>query len=177
MPECKSKAQNDKARAAAAAQEKETRLKDEYVEVPLGDEAKTVTCPICKEVLSPEFLEDEELVYKNAVNPNGKVRAILLFRRICFLVNLLQIYHATCYADASSAPNALITRIKQHLEQRSRSVTPDVDPKRAGSRSPISGILKRKTREDELESQVKVKVEDSPPLKRLHSVPKHNEFI
>jgi pre-mRNA cleavage complex 2 protein Pcf11 len=79
MPECKSKAQNEKERAAAAAQEKEKRLKDAYVVIPLGDEAKTVTCPICKEVLSPEFLEEEEeWVYKNAIDMNGKVRTFLI---------------------------------------------------------------------------------------------------
>lgn len=76
MPEYKSKAQNEKDRAVAAAQEKETRLRDAYVVIPLGDEAKTTTCPICKEVLSPEFLEeDEEWVFKNAIGVNGKVRA------------------------------------------------------------------------------------------------------
>ena len=79
MPECKSKAQNEKERAAAAAQEKESRLKDTFVVIPLGDEAKTVTCPICKEVLSPEFMEEEEeWVFKNAVNVNGKVCSSLL---------------------------------------------------------------------------------------------------
>jgi pre-mRNA cleavage complex 2 protein Pcf11 len=76
MPECKSKAQNEKAQAAAAAQEKETRLKDAYVVIPLGEEAKPVTCPICKETLSHDILQDEEeWVYKNAVDVNGKVRS------------------------------------------------------------------------------------------------------
>ena len=74
MPECKSKVQNEKERAVAAALEKEIRLKDAFVVIPLGDEAKTVTCPICKEVLSPDLLEeDEEWVFKNAVDINGKV--------------------------------------------------------------------------------------------------------
>lgn len=75
MPECKTIAQHDKERAAAAAQEKETQLKNAYVVIPLGDEAKTVTCPICKEVLNPEFLEEEEeWVYKNAIEVKDRVR-------------------------------------------------------------------------------------------------------
>jgi pre-mRNA cleavage complex 2 protein Pcf11 len=74
MPECKSVAQHEKERAAAAAQEKEIRLKNAYVVIPLGDEAKTVVCPICKETLKPEFLEDEEeWVFKNAIEVNNKV--------------------------------------------------------------------------------------------------------
>lgn len=148
MPECKSKAQNEKERAVAAAQEKERRLKDAFVVIPLGDEAKTVTCPICKETLSSEFFyEEEEWVYKNAVDANGKI------------------YHSTCYADASSTPNALISRIKQQLEQRSRSVTPDADSKRAVSLSPSSGILKRKTREENIDTNGAE--EGTPPLKKV----------
>jgi len=148
MPECKTMAQSEKERAVAAAQEKETRLKNAYVVIPLGDEAKTVTCPICKEVLNPEFLEEEEeWVYKNATEVKSRI------------------YHSTCHADASSTPNALITRIKQQLEQRSRSNTPDTDSKRGGSPNPHS-ILKRKTRDDESESEVKEE-EGTPPSKKI----------
>jgi len=145
MPECKSVAQNEKERAAVAAQEKESRLKNAYVVIPVGDEAKTVTCPICKEMLNPEFLEEEEeWVYKNAIEINGRI------------------YHSTCHADASSTPNALINRIKQQLEQRSRSNTPDADQKRG---SPNQSTLKRKLREDEAE-QVKEE-EGTPPSKKI----------
>lgn len=150
MPECKSKAQSEKERAAAAAREKENRLKDAYVVIPLGNEAKTVTCPICKEVLNPEFMEEEEeWVFKNAIDVNGKI------------------YHSTCHADASSTPNALITRIKQQLEQRSRSNTPDAESiKQSGSPSPLSGILKRKVREEETETHAD-QAEGTPPLKKI----------
>jgi hypothetical protein len=77
----------------------------------------------------------------------------------------MQIYHSTCHADASSTPNALISRIKQQLEQRSRSNTPDAEPKRAGSLSPTSGILKRKTREESLDANGVE--EGTPPLKKI----------
>ena len=44
--------------------------------VPPGDEAKTISCPICKETLKSEFLEDdEEWVWKNAVLKDDRVSA------------------------------------------------------------------------------------------------------
>jgi pre-mRNA cleavage complex 2 protein Pcf11 len=166
LPECKSKAQNDKERAAAAVQEKETQLKDAFVVIPLGEEAKTATCPICKEVLNPEFNEDEEeWIYKNAVEVNGKVSPLLEY--LCLnLIFLIQIFHSTCHADTAALPNVLISRIKNKLESRSRSNTPEADSRRAGSRSPN---LKRKSREeDESDSNTGFKREDgTPPLKKL----------
>ena len=48
-----------------------------YVVVPPGDEAQAVSCPICKETLKAEFLEDdEEWVWRNAVRKDDKVRII-----------------------------------------------------------------------------------------------------
>jgi hypothetical protein len=59
---------------AVAAAEKEAKLRESFVVVPPGDEAKTVVCPICKEALKSEFLEDdEEWVWKNAKEVKGKV--------------------------------------------------------------------------------------------------------
>lgn len=43
--------------------------------IPAGDEAKTMKCPICKETMRSEYLEDEEeWVWKNAISAKGKVR-------------------------------------------------------------------------------------------------------
>ena len=43
--------------------------------MPPGDEAKPISCPICKEPLKSEFLEDdEEWVWRNAVKREDKVR-------------------------------------------------------------------------------------------------------
>jgi hypothetical protein len=42
--------------------------------VPPGDEAKPISCPICKEMLKSEFLEDdEEWVWRNAVKKDDRV--------------------------------------------------------------------------------------------------------
>ena len=42
--------------------------------MPTGDEAKSIQCPICKETLKSEFLEDDEdWVWMNAVRVQGRV--------------------------------------------------------------------------------------------------------
>lgn len=52
----------------------EAELRASFVVVPPGEEAKNASCPICKENLSPEFLEDdEEWVWRNAVRVKEKV--------------------------------------------------------------------------------------------------------
>jgi pre-mRNA cleavage complex 2 protein Pcf11 len=65
---------NAKAAAAAEAAKREAELRAQYVVVPAGDEAKPISCPICKETLKSEFLEDEEeWVWKNAVKKDERV--------------------------------------------------------------------------------------------------------
>jgi pre-mRNA cleavage complex 2 protein Pcf11 len=60
--------------AAAAAAQHEAKLRESYVVVPAGDEAKSIQCPICKETLKSEFLEDDEdWVWMNAVRIQGRV--------------------------------------------------------------------------------------------------------
>lgn len=50
-------------------------LRAMFVIVPPGDEAKPVRCPICKEALKSEFLEDDEdWVWKNALKKGDTVR-------------------------------------------------------------------------------------------------------
>lgn len=61
----------------AAAEEKakhEAELKAMFVVVAPGEEAKPFSCPVCKELMKCEFLEDEEeWVWKNAVKKDDKV--------------------------------------------------------------------------------------------------------
>jgi hypothetical protein len=65
---------NPKAAAAAEVAKRDAELRAQYVVVPPGDEAKTISCPICKEVLKSEFLEDDEdWVWKNAVMKDDRV--------------------------------------------------------------------------------------------------------
>ena len=63
-----------KAAAAAECAKRDADLRAQYVIVPRGDEAQTVSCPICKESLKSEFLEDDEdWVWKNATKKDDKV--------------------------------------------------------------------------------------------------------
>lgn len=65
---------NAKAAAAAEVAKREAELRAQYVVVPPGDEAKPVSCPICKETLKSEFLEDDEdWVWKNATKKDDRV--------------------------------------------------------------------------------------------------------
>ena len=51
---------NSKAVAAAEAAKRDLELRAMFVVVPPGDEAKSISCPICKEPLKSEFMEDDE---------------------------------------------------------------------------------------------------------------------
>ena len=51
-----------------------SELRAQFVVVPPGDEAKSISCPICKENMKSEFMEDdEEWVWRNAVMKDDKV--------------------------------------------------------------------------------------------------------
>lgn len=79
------------AKAAAAAEQakREDELRAMFVVVPPGDEAKPISCPICKEPLKSEFLEDDEdWVWKNAVMKDDRVRCTFFYSdKDLFLVN------------------------------------------------------------------------------------------
>ena len=62
--------------AADEAAKGEAELRAMFVVVPPGDEAKAISCPICKEPLKSEFLEDdEEWVWRNAIKKDDRVSA------------------------------------------------------------------------------------------------------
>jgi pre-mRNA cleavage complex 2 protein Pcf11 len=68
--------------AIKSATERESELKRAFVVISAGDETKAISCPICKEMLQPEFMEDdEEWVWRNAIDVNRKVSR-LTFRYI-----------------------------------------------------------------------------------------------
>lgn len=166
----------------AAAEEKakrEAELRAMFVVVAPGEEAKPFSCPVCKEPMKCEFLEDEEeWVWKNAVKKDDKVR---LLRSISYskleVDASLQIYHATCHAEVVISTNTLAARLKiEERESRSRSRTPEVtvstptrstpprtlQPRPSLSPTPArtSGV-KRKAEGDE------PSVGDTPPSKKL----------
>ena len=63
-----------KTAAAAEATQRDAELRSQFVVVPQGDEAKSISCPICKETMKSEFLEDdEEWVWRNAVKRDDRV--------------------------------------------------------------------------------------------------------
>ena len=166
----------------AVAEEKakqEAELRALFVVVAPGEEAKPFSCPICKEPMRCEFLEDEEeWVWKNAVKKDDKVRLLGSIPHRKFEADAsLQIYHATCHAEAVISTNTLAARLKmEERESRSRSGTPEVtvptsarltpprilQPRSSLSPSPArtSGV-KRKAEGDE------PSVGDSPPTKKV----------
>lgn len=94
--------------SAEEAAKRTAELKAQYVVIPPGSEAQVMSCPICKEKIKTEFLEDdEEWVWRNATKKDGKV------------------YHATCHAEAAVSTSTLVTRLKTGLNSRSRSTTPE----------------------------------------------------
>ena len=75
-----------------------------------GEESKVVKCPICKEQLDTQFLEDdEEWVWRNAITVMGKVCASHGSHAIINKVQpqlATKAYHATRHADALSSQTA-----------------------------------------------------------------------
>jgi pre-mRNA cleavage complex 2 protein Pcf11 len=65
---------NAKAATAAEITKRDAELQALYVAVPSGDEAKPVSCPICKKTIKSEFLEDnEDWVWKNVMKKDDRV--------------------------------------------------------------------------------------------------------
>lgn len=105
------------------------KLRASFVVVPSGDEAKAMKCPICKEDMKTEFLEDEEeWVWRNAVSIKGKVRSERLESNP-LSNNVIKVYHATCHADAFAATAARLRHEGLTPTGRSRSATPDPSAK------------------------------------------------
>ncbi|KAE9397118.1 hypothetical protein BT96DRAFT_966286 [Gymnopus androsaceus JB14] len=137
-----------KAAAVAEAAERDAKLRSEFVVVPPGDEAKSISCPICKEPLKSEFVEDdEEWVWKNAVVKEDRI------------------YHATCHAEASG--NALVARL--HINSRSRSGTPESTKSPRLARASLSPDSQRgmKRKVDDDDSSVSGEAEGTPHYKKL----------
>lgn len=66
---------NGRSSATQEAADREAALRASTVVVPPGDEVKNISCPVCKESLKSEFLEDEEeWVWRNAIRVKDKVR-------------------------------------------------------------------------------------------------------
>ncbi|GBE79674.1 hypothetical protein BKA93DRAFT_758248 [Sparassis latifolia] len=155
---------NSSAAAAADAAKREAELRSLYVVVPSGDEAKSISCPICKEPLKSEFLEDdEEWVWRNAVKKDDRI------------------FHATCHAEATTSKTNLVARLRNEAASRSRSRTPEKSsarttppkvpvpldaPLRKSATPPGSGGRKRKAEEIDATSAHEG-AQDAPPLKKL----------
>lgn len=174
---------NGKAFAAEEAAKRDADLRATFVVVPPGDEAKPISCPICKETLKSEFMEDdEEWVWRNAVKKDDRVcRSVAsLSSRAC--VNrpvCVQIYHATCHAEAMSSKSSLASRLRTEISgSRSRSRTPESmraphdDSKMRLSRSPpgspskaIAGT-KRKAEDEEVLPKSEERESLTPPSKK-----------
>ncbi|KAG5639262.1 hypothetical protein H0H81_004923 [Sphagnurus paluster] len=155
---------NPKAAAAAEVAKRDIELRAMFVVVPDGQEAIPVACPICKETLKSEFLEDnEDWVWKNAVKKDERV------------------FHATCHAEALTSTNTLAARLRSELATgRSRSTTPEASSLRATpppsnlreakSKSPSlspSQLAGTKRKVDQDDSTVSSEANGTPPLKKM----------
>ncbi|EIN10422.1 hypothetical protein PUNSTDRAFT_84460 [Punctularia strigosozonata HHB-11173 SS5] len=145
--------------AAAEAAKLDSELRAQFVVVPPGDEAKTFSCPICKENLKSEFLEDdEEWVWRNAVKKDDRI------------------FHATCHAEAASS-STLAARLRTETSGsgRSRSGTPETSSSRASpgkksevarlSRSPDSRLAGTKRKVESRDSVLDGR--GTPPMKKV----------
>ena len=174
--------------AAAEAAKRDVELRAMFVVVPPGDEAKSISCPICKEPLKSEFMEDdEEWVWRNAVKKDEKVRSARQHLGRDVLTRRSKIYHATCHAEAAASKTTLATRLKTEARSRSRSRTPEVLRTPPRTSVPLNGDVKgspfspsklvgtKRKVEDIDNSSARIKVEDSvavedpftPPTKKL----------
>ncbi|KAL9712870.1 mRNA 3' end processing factor [Leucoagaricus gongylophorus] len=132
-----------------------------YVTVPPGDEAKLLShpiCPICKETLQVEFLEEEEeWIWRNAIKKDDKV------------------YHATCHREATTSASNLVTRLKSEFGTGSRASTPEVTSsgfmppfvRRSPSRSPLSSPPKLVGTKRKVERELSTEAGHTPPFKKL----------
>ncbi|KAF8138431.1 hypothetical protein EV363DRAFT_1313919 [Boletus edulis] len=150
--------------AAAEAAQRDAELRSQFVVVPPGDEAKSISCPICKETMQSEFLEDdEEWVWRNAVKRDDRI------------------YHATCHLEAITSAQNLAARLRDGTGC-SRSRTPEVGgirstpPKGNGQRTSLSpspgakrAMLKRKIVSDDQGSDryPTEEADGTPPMKKL----------
>ncbi|KAJ7764985.1 hypothetical protein DFH07DRAFT_811027 [Mycena maculata] len=165
---------NAKAAAAAEVAKRDADLRAQHVVVPPGEEAKPVSCPICKESFKSEFLEDDEdWVWRNAVIKDDRV------------------YHATCHAEAASG---LALRLRSELASlRSHSNTPEIaagaarlgtPPHSSGlkhsgsdavrtslSPSPESKPVGTKRKVDDPDSEVSGEADGTPRLKKIALAP------
>ncbi|KAF8165246.1 hypothetical protein B0H34DRAFT_688435 [Crassisporium funariophilum] len=164
---------NAKAAAAAENAKREAELRAQYVIVPAGDEAQVVSCPICKETLKSEFLEDdEEWAWKNAVKKDDRI------------------YHATCHAERAVLTSTFAARLRNEKDRGSRSATPEVQPMSgivSGSRatpppsvlrvsgskspshspSPLSKVGGTKRKVEHSDVNAVEEASDTPPLKKI----------
>lgn len=157
-----------KAAAVADNAKVEADLRAQYVIVPPGDEAQVVSCPICKETLKSEFLEDdEEWVWKNATRKDDRI------------------YHATCYAEAVASTSSLAARLRIEKAHGSRSATPEVHPMagiQSGTRmtpppdlrispslppTPDSKIAGTKRKAENSDSNIPEEASGTPPAKKV----------
>lgn len=171
---------NSKAAAAEEAAKRDAELRAMFVVVPPGDEAKPISCPICKEPLKSEFLEDdEEWVWRNAIKKDDRVRSLKSCTCCFWLTDFPQIYHATCHAEAIASKSSLASRLRNEVSSRSRSRTPDRTPPKVlatlngdsrKSETPTPSKLagmKRKAEDDLVGLGLIKSEEDAPQAKRI----------
>ncbi|KZT12516.1 uncharacterized protein LAESUDRAFT_718777 [Laetiporus sulphureus 93-53] len=147
---------SNSAAAAAEVAKREAELRALFVVVPPGDEAKSIFCPICKELLKSEFLEDdEEWVWRNAVKRDDKI------------------YHATCHAEATANKSTLAIRLRNEVSRsRSRSHTPEKSVRSPPLLPlPLNGEAKKSVSPPPTGTKRKAEAEDATPAEGKGDTP------
>lgn len=104
-------------------------LEAKYVVAPTDPEIARQPCPICREMFVSVWNEDdEEWIWKNAVNINGKI------------------YHATCHEDARRSA----LKDPQRRRSQSRSVTPETS---SAKKRKVEEVLPKVEEENDLEEE------------------------
>lgn len=167
----KRRADATKDEAAEEEAKRHAELAARFVVIPPGEEALPMPCPICKELLKSVFLEDEEeWVWRNAVRKEDKVCRARMGQRRALADSSEQLYHATCYAEASSSKtkSSLVSRL---VNESRRSSTPELSGKRrtpspVSDAKPVAGV-KRKVEEEDDMHLLRAQLENSPPSKKV----------
>ncbi|KAI4526358.1 hypothetical protein K525DRAFT_364937 [Schizophyllum commune Loenen D] len=103
-PNGKQRALEQERESKAEAARRKEELLSRHVIIPIGDETKPLSCPVCFDPFRTEFLEDEEeWVWTNAMK-DGET-----------------LYHATCHAELHT---------KTRASSRSRSRTPEASSRK-----------------------------------------------
>ncbi|WVQ99414.1 hypothetical protein IAU59_006547 [Kwoniella sp. CBS 9459] len=134
--------------SAATAQisaERLAQLRQKWVKVPSDSKKAAAVCPVCKEAFKSEYSEEEEeWVWKNAININGVV------------------YHATCRAEQLSALRRLKgTDPSKRSTSGSPRLTPQPEQSSAAQAKPEPGATQAMSAQAQAKRKAEAEIEEN----------------